>query len=372
MTNSGRRSARSVTWLTALLVAGVPTGMTQDWGPTRVGVTPARQGTVQSVVHLPGSVEARTSAVVASSVAGVVAQVAAREGESVKRGATLVKLSYDTHDRQLRAAQGLLAESQARLLLAERALQRSMELRDSGVVSQQQFDDAETEVGAWQGRADQAKAEISRLENLIERSVVRAPFSGVVVREYCDVGEWVATGGPVVELIDLSRLEVVVNVPERHFAGARRGAVARVTFESLSDLDLEGRITAVIPQANPQTRTFPVKIELANPGSGIGIGMSATVAFPSTDERQATLVPKDAIINQGAQRIVYRVDSGPAGEDGSAGQVATAVPVVLGTRSGEWTEVSGIEPGDLIVTRGNERLMPGAAILSEPTEYTEP
>jgi hypothetical protein len=100
--------------------------------------------------------------------------------------------------------------------------------------------------------------------------------------------------------------------------------------------------------------------------------MSASVAFPGTESRRAVVVPKDAVISQDAQRLVYRVDSGPPGEDGTPTTVAAVVPVTLGAGVGEWIEVTGIKEGDSIVTRGNERLAPGATLITEPVEYPEP
>lgn len=374
METSRRPTPPAIIGLFAVLLGSAATGSVsaQGWGPTRVGVTAAREAPVQALVHLTGSIEARTSAVVASSVAGVVAELRGREGDHIKRGVTLARLFHDTADRDLLAAQAQLAEAQARLELAQRALDRSLELRDSGVISQERFDDAGTEVGAWQGRADQAKALISRLENEIERSVVRAPFTGVVVRELCELGEWVAVGGAVVEMVDLGHLEVAVSVPERHFASVREGLVARVGIDSLPELDVEGVIAAIIPLADSQTRTFPIKIHIDNPDNLIGVGMSATIAFPGSEARQATVVPKDAVVSQGPRRLVYRVEEGPPGEDEAPTKVANPVPVVLGAGVGEWIEVQGVAPGDSIVTRGNERLQPGAPVLTEVTEYREP
>jgi RND family efflux transporter MFP subunit len=354
------------------ILAGGGTLQAQGWGPARVGVTPARTTQVQAVIQLAGSARARRSAVVASEVEGVVAELAVREGDHVQRGATLARLRNAATQRDLEGAKAQLEEAQARLELAQAALARSEGLRAGGVISQQQFDDAQTEVGAWQGRADQAQARIDRLEVDMSSSVIRAPFSGVIVRERCQLGEWVAAGGAVVEMVDPRHLDIVVSVPERHFAGARKGAKARVLFEALPDLDIEGEITAVIPSADPQTRTFPVKVEVDNADGLIGVGMSASVAFPGTESRRAVVVPKDAVVSQGAQRLVYRVDAGPPGEDGAPTSVATMVPVTLGAGVGEWIEATGIEDGSLVVTRGNERLAPGATLITEPTEYPRP
>lgn len=357
----------------ALTLNAAPRLAAQDWGPTRVGVTPARTAEVQAVIYLAGTVEARNRALVAGEVPGIVSELLVSEGDSVRRGAVLVRLRNTALQRDLEGAQAQLEEAQARLALATTAFERSRGLRDSGVISSQQFDDAETEVGAWQGRADQARALIGRLEAQLAASVVRAPFSGIVVREHCQPGEWVASGGPVVELADPRRLEVVVNVPERHFAAARKGANARVTFEALPELDVDGEVTAVIPSADAQTRSFPVKVEIDNGDGRVGIGMSAKVAFPGAEARRATVVPKDAIISQGPARLVYRVEPGPPGEGGEPSQVASPVPVVLGAGVGQWVEVSGpLDEGDAVVTRGNERLAPGSPVIVESIEYPEP
>ena len=350
----------------------VGSGTAQGWGPAKVGVTAARSAPVQEVVRLAGSVETRTRALVAATVPGLVVEQLAREGDFVRRGTTLVRLLRETLERELEAAQAQLAEARARLDLAQRARTRSRELQASGVISQQQFDGAESEADAWQGRVDQATAEIARLEVVVERSRVRAPFSGIVVREHCQLGEWVATGGPVAEMIDLRNLEVVVNVPQRHFSALREGMQAMVSFDSLPELDVEGTVTAIIPVADAETRAFPVKISIDNNNQRIAIGMSAAVTLPSGQPRQATVVPKDALVSDGQQRLVYRVDPGPPGEDGARSWVATAVPVAVGAGIGEWVEVSMITAGDQVITRGNERLLPGAAITTEPTEYDDP
>ncbi len=335
-------------------------------------MTAAAQAEVQPLVRLAGNVEAETHAVVASEESGVVAELRAREGSPVKRGATLARLRRETLERDLEAAEGQLAEAEARLELARRSRTRARELHESGVISRQQFDDAESEEGAWQGRVDQARALIARLETQVRRSVIRAPFSGIVVRELCDVGEWVAAGGGVVEMFDPRSLGVVVSVPEQYFAGARTGTAARVRLDSLPSRDFEGQVVAVIPKADEQARTFPVKVGIVDPDEAIGLGMSAVVSFPSGSARVATIVPKDAVVSQGAARLVYRVEDGPPDAEGNPTKVANPVPVELGAAVDDWVEAAGVAPGDTVITRGNERLMPGAPVLTEPIDYTVP
>ncbi|MDA8017659.1 MAG: efflux RND transporter periplasmic adaptor subunit, partial [Thermoanaerobaculia bacterium] len=198
----------------------------QGFGPTPVGATAARSAEVQAAIHLSGSVQAIHRALVASEVPGVVEEISVREGAVVEVGDMLIQLRNTVLLKDLAGAKAQLAEALARHQLASTALERSQNLHETGIVSRQQFDDRSAEVQAWQGRADQARALIGRLEASIAASTVRAPFSGIVVREHCQLGEWVAAGGGVVELADRDRLEVVVSVPERHFAGARVGSRA--------------------------------------------------------------------------------------------------------------------------------------------------
>ena len=335
-------------------------------GPAPVGVTEARSRSITPTVSLTGSVQSRTRTLVASEVPGLVTQLAVREGDRVRRGAPIVHLRSENLEHRIDAMRAQRREATARLELAQQSLERARDLFDSGVISRQDFDSAVSESDAWQGRVDQAAADIARLEDDLERSTVRAPFSGVVVVEHCQVGAWLAVGAPVVEMIDPGDLEVVVDVPERYFAQTRRGDDAEVRFPALAGLEIRGTISAIIPRADSQARTFPTKVRVSNPEGRIGIGMLAQVLLPAGVPRPAIVVPKDAIVDQGGQRLVFVI------EEGDAGSVATPYPVSVGGGSGAWVEVEGIAAGTRVVTRGNERLMPGMPVKPETIDYEEP
>ncbi len=333
-------------------------------GPSPVGYTEAREIPVKEQLELTGSVGSRRASLVASEVAGLVTELVAREGDEVGRGEPLVRLRRKNLELSLAAAKAQLKEAQARLDLARRSLTRSQELSASGVISQQALDDAESEAAAWQGRVESLEAEIARVEDDLDRSVVRAPFAGVVAREHAQVGEWLDVGGEVAELVSLDDLEVTLDVPERYYGKLAANAPARVTFAALPDAGVEGKIGAVVPRADQQARTFWVKIRIPNPGHRIGVGMLARVAFPLGTSYPATVVPKDAVVRQGPMQVVYRIN----GED----QVEP-VPIETGTAVGAWIEVRGpIQSGEKVVTRGNERLMPGMKVAGQAVEYPLP
>ncbi|MFQ5696609.1 MAG: efflux RND transporter periplasmic adaptor subunit, partial [Terriglobia bacterium] len=269
--------------------------------PSPVRYTEAREYPLKRAIILPGSVEARVNSVVAGEVAGLVVELLGREGMTVQEGQPLARLRTTNLELRRDAAAAQLKEAEARLKQAERNLDRASELLEAEVISEQDYDDRFYEFNAWHGRVEQLTADIARLNDDIDRSTIRAPFPGVVTAERTEVGQWLAVGDPVVELLAVNDLEVRVDVPEQYFDSLRLGAPARVTFESLPGLEVRGRISAIIPRADPQARTFPLKVRLRNPKGRIGVGMLAQVSFPGGESYEATVVPKDAVVTRGAQ-----------------------------------------------------------------------
>jgi len=352
-------------WLAAGLAwAWAPTAAQGPGGPSAVRFTEVVEREVRRTVRLPGFVESRASSQVAAEVEGLVERLAAREGDGVRRGDALVVLRRTNLSLRLKQAQGELKEARARLDLAQSNFERSRDLLDSGVISEREYDDAFSELTAWQGRIDALDAEIEWIETDLERCVIRAPFDGEVVEERTDVGQWVNVGDPVADLVALDRIEVRIEVGERYFAELRPGTRTHVTFESMPGISIEGEVTAIIPRADPQARTFPVKVRIPNRDRRIGIGMLAQVELPLGDLRQATLVPKDAVVAQGPYHVVYRINDDDTVEP---------VGIATGRGMGAWIVVEGpLAPGARVVTRGNERLRPGQAVAGSALEYPLP
>jgi RND family efflux transporter MFP subunit len=348
----------------ALALTVEPPAHAQFGGPAPVRYTEAIQHPIRRAVELTGSVESRRASLVASEVAGVVVELSAREGDVVKKGQPLVRLRQQTTLLRLRAAEGELEEARARLKLAEASRRRAQELFDDEVISVQQLDDAVSEYEARQGRVTQLEADVARLQDQLDRTTVRAPFSGIMVREHTAVGQWIDSGGAVAQLVDIQNLEVGLEVPEQYFSGLTAGGSVVVSFDALDGLEVEGQVRAVIPSADEQARTFPVKVEIANEGGRIGVGMLARTRVPVGEPQPATAVPKDAVVSQGSQRMVFVID----GEN-----KAQIRAVEIGGAAGDWIAVlGGVQPGDRVITRGNERLGPGQEVVGEPIEYERP
>ena len=347
--------------LSALSAATVARASERSATPVRF--TAAREHQVRQTIRLPGTVEARRTSTVATEITGVVEELLAPEGTAVERGAPLVRLRREPIELRLRAAQGQLAEAGARLKSAELRLARVRELHHSEVVSPQQVDDAAYNAEAFEGRVAQLRAEVARLERDLKNATVRAAFSGVVSREHTQVGEWLDVGDPVAELISLDTLEVRLEIPERHYDGLAPGAAARLSFEALDNFEIEGTVRAIVPRADPQSRTFPVLIRLANRERRLGVGMLARVDLTIGEPVRSTVVPKDAVVTDGRESVVFVLD----------GESVRRVRVETGAGVDQWIAVRGeIEPGQRVITRGNEPQVDGQRVDGPAQDYPAP
>ena len=180
-----------------------------------------------------------------------------------------------------------------------------------------------------------------------------APFAGFVAREHTQVGEWINSGGAVVTLLNLGKIRITVDVPERYAVTLSGQSKVKVEIKSISNSRITGRISAILPQGDPTSRTFPVRIRLKNPKFKIKSGMEAIVIFSLRDKKKTLLVPKDAVVTAGNNRLVFSVMNGKA----------RPVNVrILGYYDGNVAVAGNIKPGDQVVTRGNERLRPGQPV----------
>jgi RND family efflux transporter MFP subunit len=246
-------------------------------------------------------------------------------------------------------------------------LARLSELHDSQVVSRQTVDDERYEAEAWEGRVAQLHAELSRLDDEMQRSTLRAPFDGVVTAERVQPGEWLEAGDPVVELVSLRDLQARLEVPDSHFAALSVGAVVQIRLDALPGVHLQGRLRALVPRANPTARTFPALVSLP-PDDRLGVGMLVRAEISDAKSAHSILVPEDAVI-RGGEPHVFVVAANSTVRRVAVEPLADAGP---GAR-GEWVAVRGaLELGDHVVVRGNEGLQDGQRVAATPLEMAQP
>jgi len=342
----------------------------QDKG-ARVGVDRVIVEPLNQTMPVLGRFVTRQSGPVAALVSGPVADVLVDVGDRADKGDVLVRLSTDVTVgiRNLRKAElsekkAALGTAEAQLTQAKQDLARLESLKKSPAFSQASYDGKRADVARLQSIVAEANASIVRAEaNLelaeldIRRSEIRAPYSGVVVARQAVAGAYVTTGAPVVSLVNDEDMEIEVDVPSDRLSGLVPGRAVRSRLDS--GRNVMAVVRTVIPTENALTRTRPVRFTPQIAGDGpaqFATDQSVTVMVPVGQQRDIVSVHKDALIARGTEYVVYVVEDGKA-------QVRQ---IEIGEAVGPRLEVlSGLAPGDLVVTRGNERLRPGDAVEYE-------
>jgi len=353
--------ARNLLLITALLLMTTHFAPAQAPHAAPVVVDIVQEQSLQKPVTLVGTVEPLRKSVIASEVEGLVESFPAEEGMYVNKGDLIAKFITTNIEIDLRESQASKSEAQARYQLAKQDQERFKELQEKGVASIKQYDDTRAEKDAWGARIRQLQAQIESHEYDLNKSAIKAPFSGYITKEFTEVGEWVQKGGPVVELIDTKRVEIRTDMPERYVSKIKKGGTVSVDFDAIPGESVQGEITSLVPQADSESRTFPVKITLDNKDGAVKSGMVARVSFPVGEPANVKLVPKDAIVTHNNANFVYIVTNG----------AVQPVPVTTGTAYDDRIEVLGpVETGQQVVIRGNERLMPNqpVQIVNEGTD----
>jgi len=318
-----------------------------------VKVAPVLKKIVRDQISLIGTTKPIRESVLASEVSGLVEAFFVKEGDFITKGTPLAVLGSTGARLRLKGAMAARAGIQAALILAEKELQRISHLKSTNSVAEKQYDEAFYNHSALEKDLLMNAADIEQLEYEISRKKVQAPFAGFVAAEHTQVGEWVNTGGPVVTLVDMNRILIAVDVPEKYMVGIKSKSKVRVVISSLGKTPRSATVSTILPMGESNARTFPVHMELANSDFKIKSGMAAAVTFSVGEKRTVKLLPKDAIVTSGNQRMVYAINDGKA----------VPVPVkVIGYYDSDAAIKGDLEPDTQVVVRGNERLRPGQAV----------
>ena len=313
-----------------------------------------RKVMVSDQIALVGTTESIAMSTVASEVSGIVEDFPISEGDYVKKNALLVRLRATDLGHRLKGALASKDKIEAGLQLAEKELERIKRLKISDSIAEKRYDDTVYQRDALTQDLVRSQAEIASLEYQEKQKKVLAPFSGFIVKEHTQIGQWVGAGGPVVTLMDLGKICITVDVPERYSVMLSRNSEVKVGIKSVSNDLYSGKVYAVVAQGDIKSRTFPVKIRIDNPNFSIKGGMEALVTFDLTGKREALVAPKDAVVSAGTSKMVYTVVDGKA----------VSIPVeVLGYYEGDVAVAGELKPGDQVVIRGNERLRPGYPVV---------
>ncbi len=321
-----------------------------SWQPPPEAVTTVRAEEAQwpAVLGAIGSVEAVHGVTVSADLPGVVESIKFESGSAVRAGDILITL--DT--RQERAQ---LAAAEAQRDLARVNLERIEELRAKGVISQAEYDQAAAE-------SKSADARAGEIEAVIARKTIRAPFSGSLGIRQVDLGQYLSGGDGIVPLQSLDPIYVDFSVPQQQVAELRPGAEVRLAAEGLAAV-APGRIDAVNSIVDDRTRNVQVQAVFRNPDGVLRPGMFVTVEVLLGEENPVVAVPASSVNHAPYGDSVFIVEEMKS-PDGKSYQGARQQFVQIGEARGDQVAVlTGLQPGQEVVTSGVFKLRHGAAVL---------
>ena len=312
-----------------------------------VVVSPVVEREVKKPLKLVGATFPARKAVISSEVEGVVEKINAEEGEYVEKGATLAEIRNDKIRLALEQLKNERKEASAKAELSEKNLARMKELYDKGIISDGEFDMAQTQRESDQAGLLSLESRIGIAEYNLAASKITAPFNGYVTKHHAEAGQWLGIGDQVVSFIDT--IEVKAGLPERYIEDVSEGMEVKVMLLSRDLLTVPGKISSIIPDADPAAVSFPVRVVLENPDHMIKSSASAVIVVRVGESEKIKLVPKDSIVDSPRGAVVFAVREG----------LVHPVPLERKGWYEGFAHVEGeIGVGESVVVRGNERLRP--------------
>ncbi len=408
-----RVAACAILVLGALAVAGAE-GSDGERTARRVKTTTPRRENLRRVLRYPGTVLAYQRADLAAMVQGQLAEVAVFEGDVVGREKVLARIAAPDLEAErnragaaVRTAAARIAQAEAtgqiaratlrekeatvrvwkadvdvkekiaarRLALVERqaaTTEEAQEAEAQAVVAKARGEaalasadlaragvqDADAALEIARARNEAARAELLRLETLLGFTQIRSPYSeAVVTRRFVDAGALVQVdGSPILTVMDVSRVRILVHVPERDVRQVARNQPVEIRLDADPDTPIDARLTRLAGALDPRTHTMRCEIELANPDGVFVPGMYCDVRITVSDRANALMLPASAVIRKGAKRYVF------VNRDG----VARRVEIETGFDDGIRIEVvSGIGEDDQVID-GKPDLEDGDPVVAQP------
>lgn len=333
-------------FLSAWLFPGLSPAQPPD-APVAVSAVVERE--VKKPLRLVGATFPARKSTISSEVEGVVGKINAEEGQYVKKGETLAEIKNDKIRFALERLKSERKEALARAELSEKDFARMKELYWKGIVSDGDFDRARTQRESGRAGLLSLESRIEMAEYDLAASKIAAPFNGYVTKHHAEAGQWLGLGDKVVSFVDIDTIEVIAGLPERYIDDVSEGMEVEVILPSHNRLTVPAKISSVIPDADPRTVSFPVRVMLENPDHTIKSSASAVIMVKVGETEKVKLVPKDSIVRSPQGTMVFAVREG------------LAHPVAVEEKGWyeDFTHVEGeIGAGESVVVRGNERLMP--------------
>lgn len=310
-----------------------------------VEVVTVQTGELTRRITAVGSLRSDESVTVTAEVSGRITTIGFKEGQPVRKGQLLFALD----DAVNRAG---VAQARAARALAQRNQERSLELFERKLISQQERD-------TLRAALESARAESALAEAQLAKMRISAPFDAVAGLRSVSPGDYVSPGQALVNLESVGDLKIDFRVPELALSQLSTGQALDIRIDAYPQQLFRGEVYAIEPRVADTTRSIGLRARLPNPDGRLRSGLSARVILETASVPNAVLAPEQAIFPRGEQQFVYVIEDGKA----------VLRPVQVGQREpGRAEIIQGLGPGEILITAGLQKIGAGTAVRIQTAE----
>ena len=322
--------------------------------PTLVVVEQAMKKNIAPTALYSATVISRDDANLAGEISGHLIWVA-EVGDSFKKGDEVAKLDDVFIKQQVIEEQATIQSEKAKFDFHSKEVERFKKLLSSNNVARSQLDQAISDQAVTRSNIASAKARLAQAEERLRRTKILAPFDGVVSDRLLQTGEWADNGDTILRLVSTNNLEIQTHIPASALQFVTVGTPLTYTNGTSTG---EGKVRALVPVGGELSRLYELRISVDDPS--LSVGNLLRVAIPTAHPREAVLVPRDALVLRREGIYVFRINEQ---------SIAERINVETGIAEIDSIEViGGIQPDDLVVTRGGENLRPGMTVTIKPLQ----
>lgn len=318
--------------------------------PETVTTAKVTSDTWEASLGSVGSLTAVQGVIVSAELAGKVVRITFEAGTPVKKGDILLRQDTTSEEAQLPGALSQVNLSRANL-------KRADQLFRDGIISQADHDTAVS-------NAAQAQALVDNIQATIAKKTIRAPFSGRLGIRQVNLGQILREGDPIVTLQALDPIYVDFSLPQQQLARVRLGQPVRVTGDALPGETVQGKITAISPQVDADTRNIKLQATLANHAERLRPGMFVNAAVGLPVRQKVLAIPATSVLYAPYRDSVFVVEAAKESKAGAADLTLRQQFVRLGEKRGDFVEVTeGLSEGQTIVSTGVFKLRNGQSVV---------
>lgn len=322
-------------------------------------VVTVKRGSIVVGPMISGELRAEREATVRAELGGSMLQVAAAEGQTVRRGAVIGRIEARALGDMLQSAQSAVRSAENQLATMRREAERTEQLVAAGALAQRDLDMARNNVTTAEAQLADARSRLAGAQTSLSDAVIRAPIDGIVAKRTVNAGDVVSPGTELFTIIDPSSMRLEAAVPSDDLRSLRAGAPVRFTVRGY-DEPFEGRIERIAPQADPTTRQVPIFVSVPNSAGRLVAGLFAEGRVVS-DTAEGLVVPMNAVNTTGPSPWVLRVSNGSTEK----------IEVGIGLRDPHTEELqitSGINEGDVLLRGAAQGMTPGTPVRVGQTD----